>query len=344
MHRWSRCLAAQSWSRRLAVRHITIRPAATPRARASEAMALTDAEKFYFDLNGFIIVRGVLTAEEVSAANAAVDAHAAEIKERVDPALRNTRTGTPLSGDGKSGRQDLCGMLAWPRPHCDPFRSFLAHPKLIPYLSAFCGDGYRMDHLPFVILQRRGSEGFSLHGGPLTGDGRFNPTLQYRFEQGQFYNSLLGMSVQLSDHNAGDGGFCVVRGSHKINCPLPDAFRHGSEAQEHLYQPTTKAGDVVFFSEATVHGALPWAADHERRIALYRFAPATVAYGRSYTPSWPEGMLDGLTDQQRAVLEPPYAERLDRPIVKHDKDSTVITGRAEKKRKFDQEVFGTAYF
>merc|ERR1712182_34663 len=105
-----------------------------------------------------------------------------------------------------------------------------------------------------------------------------------------------------------------------------------------------RAGDVLFFSEATVHGALPWNADHERRVLLYRFAPATLAYGRSYTPQWPEAMLEGLTTLQRAVLEPPYAVRLDRPIIRPGSDAPAADGRPAKKKRFDQAVFGTDYF
>lgn len=161
---------------------------------------------------------------------------------------------------------------------------------------------------------------------------------------GEFYNSLLAMSVQLSDHNAGDGGFCVVRGSHKINFPVPTTFMHGQDAQEHLYQPITHAGDVVFFSEATVHVALPWTADHERRIALYRFAPSTAAYSRSYVPEWPAAMLDGLSPLESAVLDPPYANRLDRPIVCPGMESIAVNSRSQEKKDFDREVFGTAYF
>mmetsp|Transcript_55187 Transcript_55187/g.178898 ORF Transcript_55187/g.178898 Transcript_55187/m.178898 type:complete len:403 (-) Transcript_55187:427-1635(-) len=317
---------------------------ATAAAVAEQMPAMSEEEKFFFDLEGFLVVRGALTPEEVAAANAAIDAHAGEIKERQDPELRNTAKDSPLAGDGVGGRRDLGGMLGWQKPHCDPFRALLAHPKLLPYLVELCGPGFRMDHLPFVISQRRGSEGFSLHGGPLTTAGRFNPALQYRCVNGQIYNSLLAMSVQLSDHNAGDGGFCVLPGTHKMNFPVPDALVHGRNFQEHLLQPVTKAGDVVFFSEATVHGAFPWNADHERRIALYRFAPAIVAYGRSYSPSWPLEMLEGLTANQRAVLEPPYAERLDRPVVRLGEAEPEVNGRSLEKKRFDQEVFGTAYF
>ncbi|CAE8635309.1 unnamed protein product [Polarella glacialis] len=313
-------------------------------AESAPALRMTDTEKFFFDLNGFLVIRGALSADEVAALNAAVDTHATDVKERTDPELRNTRAQTPLAGDGKAGRRDLGGMLSWPKPHCKPFQELLAHPRLIPYLVELLGPGYRMDHLPLLISQLQGSEGFQLHGGPLTEDGRFNPNLQYRCVNGEFFNSLLAMSVQLTDHNAGDGGFCVVRGSHKMNFPVPEKFTHAEIEQEHLYQPVTRAGDIVFFSEATVHGAMPWNADHERRVALYRFAPATFAYGRSYAPAWPEEMMNDITAAQRAVLEPPYAVRLDRPLLRPGQEEPVYDSRSEKKKDFDKQVFGNKYF
>ena len=70
--------------------------------------------------------------------------------------------------------------------------------------------------------------------------------------------------------------------------------------------------------------------------ALYRFAPATFAYGRSYVPTWPAEMIQGLSEAQAAVLEPPYAERLDRPLV-----TPAAEGRARlhqtrnEKKEFD---------
>lgn len=102
---------------------------------------------------------------------------------------------------------------------------FQAHPALVPYLRALCGEGYRLDHQPLVLVQEKDSEGFSLHGGPLVytdgnSEGRFNPELQYRFHNGTIWNSLLAMSIFLVDANSGDGGFCALRGSHKLNYAL----------------------------------------------------------------------------------------------------------------------------
>ena len=122
----------------------------------------------------------------------------------------------------------------------------------------------------------------------------------------------------------GDGGFCIVRGSHKLNLPVPDNVAHGlvDGFAEHLYQPVTQAGDVVIWSEATVHGATPWKADHQRRIALYRFSPANMGYGRGYLEIDP-ARLEGMTDAQRAVLQPPYASRLERPVLGSSEDGGV---------------------
>merc|ERR1712070_830287 len=104
----------------------------------------------------------------------------------------------------------------------------------------------------------------------------------------------------------------------------------GNFASEHLHQPVTRAGDVVFYSEATVHGALAWEAEHQRRIALYRFAPATAAYGRAYLNQWAPSSTEGYTAAQLAVLEPPYQCRLDRPIVEHGgEEDPVVTTRAK---------------
>lgn len=90
-----------------------------------------------------------------------------------------------------------------------------------------------------------------------------------------------------------------------LNFPVSEVYKHGLDFREHLHQSTTSAGDVILFSEATVHGALPWVAQHERRVAVLRFAPATCAYGRAYAEGWPPEMLEGLTPQERAVMEPP---------------------------------------
>ena len=70
---------------------------------------MTPADKYIFDLNGYIILRGILSADEVAEANFAIDNHMSDVHERTESGVRNTKDGSGLAGDGKSGRKDLGG-------------------------------------------------------------------------------------------------------------------------------------------------------------------------------------------------------------------------------------------
>uniref|UniRef100_A0A7S1XGP7 Phytanoyl-CoA dioxygenase n=1 Tax=Erythrolobus australicus TaxID=1077150 RepID=A0A7S1XGP7_9RHOD len=310
-----------------------------------------DAEElFWFDLNGFLVVRGALSEREVAGLNAAIDAHLPAARARDASALKNAAPESAMTASGS--RVDMGGMLAWEEP---AFRELLTQPTLTRYLTEILGKGFRLDHQPLVIVQSNDSEGFALHGGPLSGDdgvpqGRFNPELQYRCVNGTPWTSLLAASVSLCDAESGDGGFCVLRGSHKLNFAVPSAVTHGlaDKFQDHIHQPAVKKGDIILFSEATVHGALPWRprqSGKERRLALLRFAPANMAYGRAYTDEWGSGVFERCTPAQRAVLQPPYAPRLERAVLSDaGEDGTTAYKRSEEKRAHDAHIFGTPYF
>lgn len=312
---------------------------------------MSEAERYLFDLNGFIVVRNVLTPEEVAACHAAIDNRSDEAIPRSDPTLRNAIEGSPMYGAGPP-RIDLGGIFEW-GVESHAFKSIMAHPRLVPLFHGLLGKGYRLDHIPFVLMNNQGGEGFQLHGGSVDcSSGEYNHNLAYSCHNGNIRSSLLGCNVMLVDHNPGDGGFCVVPGSHKSNFKMPPGMVDGLAHNEYIVQPATKAGDVVLFSEGTVHGAMGWTSEVQRRCALYRFAPATVSYGRSYfsgdgdTDSrtmWPSKFYDDLNDAEKAVLEPPFANRLDRPNIRED-GTVEITQRSERKKQHDKDVFKTKYF
>lgn len=308
---------------------------------------ITDEERFLFDTNGFIIVKGVLTPEEVSQANKSIDERASNFAARTG-ALRYTTSDSPLKGDNITPRMDLAGFLGWESPACDVFRSILAHTRLVAYYHALIGEGYRLDHSPLIIGQKYGTEGFPLHGGSVSG-GKWNHEIAYSCLNGQIRNTLLGVSVALTDSDSGDGGFCVLRGSHKshFDCPPSLAMFKSPLVRQHIFQPVLGAGDVLLFSEATSHGTLPWTSkERDRRVVLFRLAPATTGYGRAYL-SWPETYMKGMSEAQKGVMQPPYGVRLDRPLVALTDSGQVgvlVKERAQEKKDFDKRVFGTAFF
>lgn len=291
--------------------------------------------KFIFDLNGYCVVKGVLSQKEIIEARKVIDNHRQDFKERQGPSQRNSVGAKQdrLSGDGNTGRFDLGGILDW--TDSDIFRSFMCHEKLIPYLNLILGKGYRLDHEPFIIRQIKGSEGFNLHGGPCR-------ELQYSMVNGEITTNLLGVSFFINDQKKTDGGFCVVKGSHKTNFPMPESFKNGEDDEffkHHVLPVEVDAGDVVLFSEATVHGSFAWNIEKERLLALYRFSTATNANARGYLLS-PD--RSHWTAEQKSVIQPPFDARFDRQVLSETGLKT--NERSQIRKDFDEEVFGKKYY
>ncbi len=122
---------------------------------------MDETEKYLFDINGYIVVRNALSAEDLALANEAVDHFAGEILEGHEPSL----TEGSKALEGSTTRGDLNGALAWEDPHGTPFRAMLTNPKVVPYLHEIPGEGFRLDHDLGIITMHRGAEGFALHGG-----------------------------------------------------------------------------------------------------------------------------------------------------------------------------------
>ena len=266
---------------------------------------MNEDEKYLFDINGYVVVEQVLTPDEVALCNVAIDHHADQI---------NERTGDlSLSGDsktlkGSSGRGDMGGMLDWEKPFCDPFHDMLVHSRIVPYLNTILGHGFRMDHCPSLITMEAGAEGHRFHGSAGPG---FDPNCYYICKNGEIHCGLTVVAWQFSDTNLGDGGLCLIPGSHKGNFSCPPAMRKYERYQEFIKQVTCKAGDVVIFTEALTHGTLPWKAKHQRRSLLYRYTAGNLAYAPGYE-TWATRFGE-LKEDQRAVLEPPYNPLLNRP-------------------------------
>ena len=211
---------------------------------------ITTEERFQFDLQGYLVVRGVLTPGEV-----------AELNELADEAW-------PGEHD-ETGLRRASHVTRWgPR-----FRDLIDHPGIVPYLVELMGPKFRIDH-DYCMFMRRGSSRSRLHGGP--SPQCYEGDHWYRFyPDGTIRNGLTVFTWNLADCNPGDGGFACVPGSHKTNlrAAMPEEVLGFERPAHYVRQPAVEAGDVVIFTEALVHGTLPWDADHERRSLLYKYSP-----------------------------------------------------------------------
>lgn len=237
---------------------------------------MNDEQKFQFDLHGYTVIRGVLNEVEV-----------AELNRLADEKFPRQ--------EGDDLKRSTFKIIDWGKPVLD----LIDHPRLTPCLDEFLGPKFRLDHDYCIFMQKGGSRG-KLHGGPHAA-----PDHWYRYTDGVIRNGLCVLGVAISDVGPGDGGFCCIPGSHKTNFmdSVPDDVRSYERDADYVVQPALKAGDAVLFTEALIHGTMPWTANHERRALLFKYAPGHSAWSGDFYDVDAYGTV---SDQQRRILERPF--------------------------------------
>ncbi|MFD9317605.1 phytanoyl-CoA dioxygenase family protein [Streptomyces sp. NPDC060053] len=245
----------------------------------SETDIVSDEDRYLFDLNGYLHLDNLLSADELAELNGLMD-----------------RQNIPEPG-AELADQLVGDFLLWGAP----FRILLDHPRVMPYLSEFTGPEVRLDRY-YAIHMRKGTSGLPLHGGS---GNIHNETEYYRFQGGRPRNGITTVLWALRDQLPGQGGFVCVPGSHKSNYPRPEGLDHRAPCATHV---PLRAGDAVLFTSSLAHGAWPWEAAHNRRSLVFKYAPRHMGWSQAYL-SWPEDLQNSLTESQRALLTPPSGAR-----------------------------------
>jgi hypothetical protein len=177
---------------------------------------MTDNENYCFDVFGYLVVRDVLSVEEIDACRRAL-AHC----------------------EGSEG------MLDWPVPLCDPFVRLRDHPVLAEYLDELMSEEYRLVQGPFVP---EGGDGCLVGGN----EPRVPSRSYYKQNDVRFCQGVLAIWA-LSDVRPGDGGLELVPASHKSYVETPDDLVSGADEMGVVREPILKAGDLLLCVEMTLH-------------------------------------------------------------------------------------------
>ena len=124
-------------------------------------------ERYYWDLTGFLVLRKVLTDDEVKAANDAIDYLGDRVingtDEESDFLRKHARPRIEANTLTRTSN-NYPFFLSLKKPHCEPYRKMISHPALLSRLRVMCGRGFRLDHGPQFIGGIKGTRGGSLHG------------------------------------------------------------------------------------------------------------------------------------------------------------------------------------
>ena len=265
---------------------------------------MTNEENYRFDVAGYMIVPGVLTAAELKACNQALD---------------------QLASDG--------GPLRWTSPACNPLRALREHPVLMQYLEQICGEGFRLDESPRLVESC--AEATDLSGG----DEWVDWSRAYRQYNGNRFCQGVRAFWALADVGAEDGGLVVVPASHNSTVPAPQDLIDGTDPMELVEQPVLQAGDLLLCTELLMRGLRPWQGAGPQRLLECGYISAAVRPGAaseirgddSALPEW----ADDLTDIQRTVLHNPNRP-YPPPVVHSDGEKVWL---AEERGTFHPSIY-----
>ena len=247
---------------------------------------MNERQRYLFDLQGYVVVQDVLSADEC-------DVALEKIKTRMKPMGQ-----TP---DGK----DPGGTWYWVAPNAglinegQPFIKLIDEPKITDVLTDIIGPKLRCESC-LSLVRCKGSTAFDIHGGHRGGSVNFRYTVQ----NSRIYTGLCVVAIALQDIGEQDGGFACIPGSHKSEFSVPAADRkemlsHGGPLVRYIAQPK---GSAIVFTETLAHGAGSWQREEPRYGLFYKYNDRAAVFHcqRDRLPN--QETLEQMTDAQRCFF------------------------------------------
>jgi hypothetical protein len=251
-----------------------------------------DQDRFLFDLQGYLLLRGALAEQDRVELLAALDRlepldhdDSRWMKPRADGRKsQSTRQSTP-------GQIRLNGLLRL----SPAFDRLIDYPTVYPFLCDFMADPQLAN--TWSISKTGGAETGGWHRG-------IEPN-QYSVRAGRIVNRMLNTVWFLTDNGPEDGCMTVIPGGHKSNFDLQWGEYRGLELPGSM-RVTGKAGDVLIFSESLLHNGLGNTSGR-RRSNLYLnyiardFNVMTYSPEHNYHFAMPPHIRKRFTPQQKAA-------------------------------------------
>ncbi|MCH2693494.1 MAG: phytanoyl-CoA dioxygenase family protein [Acidobacteriia bacterium] len=268
---------------------------------------MTQEERYLFDLNGYLVLKNVLSQKILGLMNTAID-HLESLSEQelkfqnISRDYADDNVYAKVGKKTKQGHKDYCCNIL---TYGEPFENLIDWPVIMPYLQEMISAPLRIDAASF--MSRNTGGGFVFHHGYA----ELLPYSEYIFDQGTFRCASIKISYALSDVGVEDGCFAVIPGSHKSNFQNP-LVGQIPDPNHPLVQPiSTQKGDAILFSEDLSHGALENRGGKVRRTLFYSYAPA-------FQTSWGETTQVGPGFETRATPQrielvngpPPFEDQL----------------------------------
>jgi ectoine hydroxylase len=246
-----------------------------------QVMPMAAEQREQFDRDGFLIIRGALSPDEVSFYRDALD-----------------RVYADASADGRLGADGSLHQLS-AVTNCPEAVGLIDHPATFSYVWSMLGWNVHIYHSHVDVhppLKARRPFRFEWHqdGGRQNREIETDPRPRLSVK----------LAYWLSDvSEPGRGNFKVVPGSHTTNW-IDGPPRRDVEWPDPrgAIEVTANAGDVVFFDRRLWHARSDNYSDYTRKAMFFGYTLRWIAIRDDIAPIWSSDWADQLSPVQRQLL------------------------------------------
>jgi len=266
--------------------------------------APTKLETYFFDLQGYLVLKKALTSNEVGEINDALD--------KIPPIKKESWYGY-IHAQSFGENDGLNYQQIYEAG--EPFEKLIDHPAWIEKVRYFVGgeDTFDYNHGPLFIDEnfanfREPGEAIRVHSG----GHEHTKRTQFFVANGRFHCGQINILIALSPMGPGDGTTMVIPGSHKSNFAHPQTDDHNvgeyncdndsADGIEGAVEVFMEPGDALLFVDAICHGSAKRANSGTRRIVVYRYGPSWGNFRHGYQPS--AALLERITAERRKIVHP----------------------------------------
>ena len=235
----------------------------TTNADGLPVVPMTDAQKYTFDLKGWICLPDLFHEERLD-----------RIRQHQMDFLYRRDALPPEERDNHGG----------------PSQVLLDHPAVVGVLNEILSHrplatedcyGFRYDHT-YTSHRKAGNDNFGPHGGGAYFSFCGNSHI-YQMLPGRVHSGLTRVVWELNEVGPGDGGTMFLTGSHKAAFPRPEEISGRESSLWETY--TCPAGSAVIFTEALCHSGTLWSNETRDRLTLFTcYNTVNAKWGKGCPP------------------------------------------------------------
>lgn len=267
--------------------------------------ALTPAQRYHFDVFGYVIIPNLLTPDEVGS-----------MKDALYRLRHDLRAAKSASSDVAKHRVREARFLV-DQPHhvymgsIEQVEPALTHYATHPYVVGACeeimgGRGHIVEtnaHInskaPTWPTAADGGPAYSFHRGLSGAEG-------FHFKNGLYHANFVKLLTNLTDLGPDDGGTTVIAGSHKVDAGDEAIIKSAYDDRRLIHKVVAPAGSGLLFTEALMHATGQITSDKERMIIIAGYTtsyfPFMMNEWYDNTQGWAPGFLENLPPEHRSLF------------------------------------------